>query len=848
MANYSTLITSIQDNIKQNGQNLITGELLQQVLLSMIAELGAEFQFVGVAVPTDNPGTPDYNVAYIAGPGVYPNFGLTNVPGGYVGVFKYNGAWVYNTFRLVEIVNGLSGGADKALSAQQGVALNNSINAVDSAAISRDSALGGRIDAQDAEISQFEEAVQDQVDNYPMVTIEGNVTNAPDGEDLTTEDNKLKFANRSALFGKGYVILRRGKTFAEQVTLQNTIYEIRYDFDLGGASVTIPAGCVLRFVGGSLKNGAAVLNDTYIVGVVRFNNLRISGTSKTRDFFISWCESGPENYIGDVCNIPYARLVFDKDCSFSSVEQLVVGHIDIDGRGHNVVNMPRFIVSAADIRIVDIHISYIGTAAADYNFIYMVTSGAHSGIHNNLTIRRVSFDGGNVMRSFLIVPAQEAHNVSYIVDVADSEFANIWKYALYLRCETMGEVRGCEFSHIGFEKDVSDATLYPAVAVLLGDNDSYADESSVLGVCHDMIVCGNYIHDLCGSFSQTNDGRELHGIVCYGRNVTISNNRVIRLSASFLGLADPGMDAEAIYLKGSQSEISGNIIIDGCGSQSDGAITCKITTSHDNSIVGNTIIDNLYNGTAVLLGGVRSFLSRNAIQYNGYPVAVRSFYCAGGTEAIISENIISAPNGTHELIIRGKLKLCDNVLNDLKAFTIGTMDATIDVSGNEFHFTRAEVGDTLFALRTSSYSFVDNAITITGSAFRRFVLIGEAGRIEFKRNKVQFNGLQISDRFIAGTNSVANVSDNDFEFVNCTVNVTLLTNFVSGYCVRNSIYGTSGLAMPTGVIVDKGNAAARPVGVSAGFQYFDTSLGTNGMPIWADGSGVWIDAAGNVIQ
>ena len=277
MANYATLISAIQDVIKQNGNNEITGDILQQALLSMITALGAEFQFCGVAVPTDNPGTPDYNIAYIAGPGVYPNFGATNVPGGYIGVFKYNGTWAYNTFRLVEIVNGLSGGADKALSAQQGVVLNNAIQAVDSAAISRDAALGVRIDAQDAEITQFEEAVQDQVDNYPMVTIEGNVTNAPDGEDLTTEDDKLKFANRSALFGKGYVILRRGKTFAEQVTLQNTIYEIRYNFDLGGASVTIPSGCVLNFVGGSLTNGTISGTQTKIKSG-RLQGLDLAGT------------------------------------------------------------------------------------------------------------------------------------------------------------------------------------------------------------------------------------------------------------------------------------------------------------------------------------------------------------------------------------------------------------------------------------------------------------------------------------------------------------------------------------------------------------------------------------------
>lgn len=55
---------------------------------------------------------------------------------------------------------------------------------------------------------------------------------APDDEDITIEDDLLRFKNRGTEHGLGYVILRRDKTFAEQVTQENTIYEIRYDFDL----------------------------------------------------------------------------------------------------------------------------------------------------------------------------------------------------------------------------------------------------------------------------------------------------------------------------------------------------------------------------------------------------------------------------------------------------------------------------------------------------------------------------------------------------------------------------------------------------------------------------------------
>lgn len=97
MSNYATLKAAIQDVIKTNGNNEITGALLQQSLLSMIGSLGADYQFVGIAEPSTNPGTPDQNVFYIAGAGTYPNFNSAVVPDGHLGALKYNGSWTLQT-------------------------------------------------------------------------------------------------------------------------------------------------------------------------------------------------------------------------------------------------------------------------------------------------------------------------------------------------------------------------------------------------------------------------------------------------------------------------------------------------------------------------------------------------------------------------------------------------------------------------------------------------------------------------------------------------------------------------------------------------------------------------------
>ena len=93
MANYATLISAIQTVITENGNNEITGQLLQQALISIINALGSGYQYLGVANPDTNPGTPDQRVFYLAAPGVYPNFGPATIDGNQIGVFKYSSNW-----------------------------------------------------------------------------------------------------------------------------------------------------------------------------------------------------------------------------------------------------------------------------------------------------------------------------------------------------------------------------------------------------------------------------------------------------------------------------------------------------------------------------------------------------------------------------------------------------------------------------------------------------------------------------------------------------------------------------------------------------------------------------------
>ena len=65
--------------------------------------------------------------------------------------------------------------------------------------------------------------------------------------------------------GKGYKVLEKNiqtingikKNILTAIMLSeaNTIYEIRYDFDLNGGTINVPENCTLKFEGGSLRNG-----------------------------------------------------------------------------------------------------------------------------------------------------------------------------------------------------------------------------------------------------------------------------------------------------------------------------------------------------------------------------------------------------------------------------------------------------------------------------------------------------------------------------------------------------------------------------------------------------------------
>lgn len=134
-----------------------------------------------------------------------------------------------------------------------------------------------------------------------LISSKGDITinNFPDNEDLELytiyqdSNNKIdaiRFKDRDNSNGMAYKYLRKTKNMIlsqSDFNQANTIYEIRYDFDLNGNTISIPDNCELKFIGGSLKNGTINFNNTLLSGDIKIKT-NISGNIRNNEVNVLW--------------------------------------------------------------------------------------------------------------------------------------------------------------------------------------------------------------------------------------------------------------------------------------------------------------------------------------------------------------------------------------------------------------------------------------------------------------------------------------------------------------------------------------------------------------------------------
>lgn len=138
-------------------------------------------------------------------------------------------------------------------------------------------------------------------------------------KEVRLDINIVKSTNKSGEFIEKNILTQK------MLNGTKSKYIIQYDYDLDGATITIPEGCVLEFQGGMLKNGTIIGNRTFIeAGIYKIfnNNLNLSGTWNVREAFPEWCGAKGDNKNDDTESIQKALNNFNK-IVFKSPQYLI---------------------------------------------------------------------------------------------------------------------------------------------------------------------------------------------------------------------------------------------------------------------------------------------------------------------------------------------------------------------------------------------------------------------------------------------------------------------------------------------------------------------------------------------
>ena len=525
MADFNTIKTTIDANINTNGNQAITGAVMNSVLKQMVDSTDTELAKLSEEI--------------------------SNVEG-----------------YAEELVNGLEGEANKKFAS------------VDS-----------EIENLEEDIADFKAIIRNQVDNIKPIEIVGNVVNAADEEDITSEDDLLKFKNRDALNGMGYVILRKNKTFAEQVTLANTIYEIRYDFILS-SEFMMPNGCVLKFVGGSIRGSKLILNNTSIDASCRYGILpsTIGGVIANNVVFPEWLASS-----------------YDDD--FTPFIQCLI-NVASEGGIKILFSAKEYNISPTITLKSNVALESVALSKFVINTDELYTSVIYSNEKlENVRIKGIAFEqtaeryetlsNGQVMR-LIITCYNDSHNVI----IEDCQFFFNGTNAIAINGEN------CENTIVR-----SNVLVFKRAHIA---NEREYDVSAIYVTDHYHRIEGNRITSVGGDFNKMGGGIETHGILGVVTNNVFDNCKVC---INVVNDIEP-----------TETDEIGRIISSNTASNCNNFVCLWPVTSFP-SLKNVKISDNV--ATGIKLAAIRSTIDRNSgvngdveniIVTNNYFEGVRNSY------------------------------------------------------------------------------------------------------------------------------------------------------------------------------------------------------------------------------
>lgn len=96
---------------------------------------------------------------------------------------------------------------------------------------------------------------------------------------------------------------RKNVLTQDMINEPNTVYEIRYDFDLDGEDIAIPENSILSFNGGMLINGKIIGDKTRLSNFVKFNNVTIDGVFENEFCKTSYYTDNTDKNVDNINNL-----------------------------------------------------------------------------------------------------------------------------------------------------------------------------------------------------------------------------------------------------------------------------------------------------------------------------------------------------------------------------------------------------------------------------------------------------------------------------------------------------------------------------------------------------------------
>jgi hypothetical protein len=233
------------------------------------------------------------------------------------------------------------------------------------------------------------------------------------GDDGIAYKNSIdKINNRSKTVSNnsGYFVLPNSFDWEESlIGYSDSVLEIRYNFDLGGATINLPNDVLLKESGGILKNGTIVGNNTKIENSLNQlfdKDVIIQGTWDVEEEFLEWHGAKGDGLTDDYLALKNVgkiskniKLIDDKIYKIANIEQIdLVDGVKFSGKGTLKFSdkSNRFLsgLNISNFELKDLKIDSESETSEGYiGGGYLRFENCHNFTIENLDILKTAWDG-----------------------------------------------------------------------------------------------------------------------------------------------------------------------------------------------------------------------------------------------------------------------------------------------------------------------------------------------------------------------------------------------------------------------------------------------------------------------